>query len=344
MATQQVAEREELRTVTVDRYTDAGEVLGTVEVSAEIFGRSPNIPLMHQVVTAQLAARRSGTQSTKTRAEVAGGGAKPYRQKGTGRARQGTIRAPQFVGGGVALGPKPRSYAQRTPRKMTRLALFCALSDRVSEGRLCLVESWSFDVPKTKDAVKSLNALGLEGSILIVLGPNDHLAERSFANLQNVDLVDASQLTAYDVLVNDWIVFTDETLPGEATAVADSDTAIAARARFEAGEAADEDEDDAEVDEDEDDAEVDEDDSSASASGETDASSDEPSSEASDVADDEDGPKVAAAKPSKPRAKRAPAAKKAAPAAVSPAVEDSVDVPDATDEATDATDHEEDSE
>ena len=367
MATQQVAEREELGTVTVDRYTDAGEVLGTIEVSSEIFGRSPNIPLMHQVVTAQLAARRSGTQSTKTRAEVAGGGAKPYRQKGTGRARQGTIRAPQFVGGGVALGPKPRSYAQRTPRKMTRLALFCALSDRVSEGRLCLVESWSFDVPKTKDAVKSLNALGLEGSILIVLGPDDTMAERSFANLQNVDLVDGSQLTAYDVLVNDWIVFTDETLPGEATAVADSDTAISARARFEAGDAADDEEDE----------------SSASASGETDASSDDSSSDDSssdadtaaeaDVADDaeadEDAPKVTAAKPS--RAKRAPAAKKAAPAVeadadeevvasadsevaaevddeevgVSSPTEDSVDVPEATDEATDdATDDEEDSE
>ena len=336
MATQQVAEREELGTVTVDRYTDAGEVLGTIEVSSEIFGRSPNIPLMHQVVTAQLAARRSGTQSTKTRAEVAGGGAKPYRQKGTGRARQGTIRAPQFVGGGVALGPKPRSYAQRTPRKMTRLALFCALSDRVSEGRLCLVESWSFDVPKTKDAVKSLNALGLEGSILIVLGPDDTMAERSFANLQNVDLVDGSQLTAYDVLVNDWIVFTDETLPGEATAVADSDTAIAARARFEAGDDAD-----------------------------TAAEADV----ADDAEADEDAPKVTAAKPS--RAKRAPAAKKAAPAVeadadeevvasadtevaaevddeevgVSSPTEDSVDVPDATDEATDdATDDEEDSE
>ncbi|MHB8245218.1 MAG: 50S ribosomal protein L4 [Acidimicrobiales bacterium] len=213
MATR-TAKRDELASVTLERRTDAGEVLGTVELLPEIFGRTPNVPLMHQVVTAQLAARRSGTQSTKTRAEVRGGGAKPYRQKGTGRPRQGTIRAPQFEGGGVALGPKPRSYVQRTPRKMTRLALFCALSDRASQGRICLIDSWSFDVPRTKDAVKSLAALGLEGNVLIVLGPTDAVAERSFANLPAVDLVDASQLTAYDVLVNDWIVFTDATLPG----------------------------------------------------------------------------------------------------------------------------------
>ena len=219
MTTSQIAEREELKTVTVDRRTDAGQVLGTVELLPEIFGRAPNVPLMHQVVTAQLAARRSGTQSTKTRAEVAGGGAKPYRQKGTGRARQGTIRAPQFAGGGVALGPKPRSYAQRTPRKMTRLALFCALSDRAAEGRVCLVDSWSFDVPKTKDAVKAIDALGLEGNILIVLGPEDSIAERCFANLTEVDLVDGAQLTAYDVLVSDWIVFTDATLPGSVVEV-----------------------------------------------------------------------------------------------------------------------------
>ncbi|MHB1989045.1 MAG: 50S ribosomal protein L4 [Acidimicrobiales bacterium] len=224
-------EREELRTVTVDRRNAAGDVLGTVELNSEIFGRSPNVPLMHQVVTAQLAARRSGTQSTKTRAEVAGGGAKPYRQKGTGRARQGTIRAPQFTGGGVALGPKPRSYVQRTPRKMTRLALFCALSDRALEERICLVDAWSFEVPKTKDALRAVEALGLEGNILVVLGPHDAMAERSFANLPQVDLVDASQLTAYDVLVSDWIVFTDASLPGDATATEDSAQALAAKAK-----------------------------------------------------------------------------------------------------------------
>lgn len=214
MATETMARAVELKSVSVERRNDAGDVLGTAELDPEIFGRTPNIPLMHQVVTAQLAARRSGTQSTKTRAEVAGGGAKPYRQKGTGRARQGTIRAPQFAGGGVALGPKPRSYAQRTPRKMTRLALFCALSDRAAEGRVCLVDEWSFPTPKTKDAIKALEALELEGNILVVLSADDTVAERSFANLPEVDLVEAGQLTAYDVLVNDWIVFTDSTLPG----------------------------------------------------------------------------------------------------------------------------------
>lgn len=207
-------EQEALATVTLERRSDAGEVLGTVELLPEIFGRTPNVPLMHQVVTAQLAARRAGTHSTRTRAEVRGGAAKPYRQKGTGRARQGTIRAPQFAGGGIALGPKPRDYAQRTPRKMTRLALFSALSDRAAEGRVCLVDRWSFEVPKTKDALAALGALGLEGNVLVVLGPDDAVAERSFSNLPEVDLVEADQLTAYDVLVNDWVVFTDATLPG----------------------------------------------------------------------------------------------------------------------------------
>lgn len=220
----QLAEHDGLSTVTVDRRNDAGEVLASVQLSPEIFGRTPNVALMHQIVTAQLAARRSGTHSTRTRAEVRGGGAKPYRQKGTGRARQGTIRAPQFAGGGVAFGPKPRSYAQHTPKKMTRLALYCALSDRAAEGRVCLVDRWSFDIPKTKDAIGSLRALGLDGSVLVVIGPEDSIAERSFANLPEVDLVEANQLTAYDVLVNDWVVFTDATVPGEVREVAGAPT------------------------------------------------------------------------------------------------------------------------
>ena len=229
MATE-LKERAELRTVTLERRRDSGEVLATVEVSSEIFGRTPNVPLMHQVVTAQLAARRAGTQSTKTRAGVAGGAAKPYRQKGTGRARQGSIRASQFAGGGVALGPKPRSYAQRTPRKMTRLALYSALSDRAAEGRICLVDSWSFSVPRTKEAKRALTDLGLTGNVLVVLGPEDEVAGRSFANLPEVELIDASQLTAYDVLVSDWIVFTDATLPGEVRQVADAEKAPAKKA------------------------------------------------------------------------------------------------------------------
>ena len=216
--------------VTVDRHNAAGTVIDKVELDATIFGVTPNVPLMHQVVTAQLAARRSGTHSTKTRSEVAGGGAKPYRQKGTGRARQGTIRAPQFAGGGVAFGPKPRSYAQRTPRKMVRLALHSALSDRVAEGRFRLIDEWAFEVPKTKDAVKALKALGLEGAILVVLGPGDATAERSFDNLPNVDLVEAGQLTAYEVLANEWVIFTSATVPGGFSVVpgsADAASAIA---------------------------------------------------------------------------------------------------------------------
>src|SRR5215203_2497632 len=128
----------------------------SVTLDPELFGIEPNGAVMHQVVTAQLAARRSGTQSTKTRAEVAGGGAKPWRQKGTGRARQGSIRAPQWRGGGIAHGPKPRDYTQRTPKKMVRLALRSALSDRASEGRVKVVDDWGFDKPKTKHGISVL--------------------------------------------------------------------------------------------------------------------------------------------------------------------------------------------
>ena len=124
-----------------------GESTGSVDLDQNIFGIEPNVPVMHQVVTAQLAARRSGTQSTKTRAEVRGGGAKPWRQKGTGRARHGSIRSPMWRGGGVALGPKPRSYAQKTPKKMIALALKSALSDRAAEGKVVVVDSWGFETP-----------------------------------------------------------------------------------------------------------------------------------------------------------------------------------------------------
>src|SRR5208282_4286750 len=134
-------------------------------------------------VTAQLAAARAGTQSTKTRAQVRGGGAKPYRQKGTGRARQGSTRAPQFVGGGVALGPQPRSYRQRTPKKMVRLALYSALSDRAASGHVALIDRWDFEVPKTKEAWAALETLGLDGHVLVVLTAEERTAERSFANL-----------------------------------------------------------------------------------------------------------------------------------------------------------------
>jgi len=200
------------------RRSMSGAELGEVDLDPEVFGLEPNAAVLHQVVTAQLAAARSGTQSTKTRAEVRGGGAKPYRQKGTGRARQGSTRAPQFVGGGVALGPKPRSYAQRTPKKMVRLALRSALSDRAAAGRVAVVDTWTFESPRTKDAVAALDALGLAGRVLLVLGDGDGYAERSFANLPQARTLTARELTAYDVLLHDWVVFTDETLPGAAGA------------------------------------------------------------------------------------------------------------------------------
>ena len=198
----------------VDVRTISGDPAGTAELDEGIFGIQPNVPVMHQVVTAQLAAARAGTQSTKTRAEVSGGGAKPWRQKGTGRARQGSTRAPHWAGGGVALGPKPRSYKQRTPKKMVQLALRSALSDRASEDRIAVVDSWSFgDAPSTKAAKAALAALGFEGKLLLVIERDDLTAAKSFRNLGHAHVILASELNAYDVLVSDWIVFTRATLP-----------------------------------------------------------------------------------------------------------------------------------
>jgi large subunit ribosomal protein L4 len=203
---------------TVVRRSADGEVLGQVDLDPAWFGIKPNLAVLHQVVTAQLAAARSGTQSTKTRAEVRGGGAKPFRQKGTGRARQGSTRSPQWIGGGVALGPKPRSYAQKTPKKMIQLALRSALSDRAAQGRVVLIDSWTFEVPRTKDAIAALAALKLTGRVLVVLGDEDGYADRSFGNLPDIQTMVVGELNAYDILVNDWVVFTDATLPGGAGA------------------------------------------------------------------------------------------------------------------------------
>ena len=191
----------------------SGKDVGNVALSDDDFGRQPNVPVMHQVVTAQLAHRRSGTQSTKTRAEVSGGGKKPFRQKGTGGARQGSITAPHYTGGGIALGPKPRKYTKRVPRKMVRLALASALSDRRSEGRLVVVDSWGFSQPSTKDAAKAIASLGLEGRVLVVLSPSDEVTMKSFRNLPEVQLILTGELNAYDVLCNDWIVFSKDSLP-----------------------------------------------------------------------------------------------------------------------------------
>jgi large subunit ribosomal protein L4 len=201
----------------------AGSSAGSVDLDDAVFGIQPNVPVMHQVVTAQLAARRSGTQSTKTRSEVSGGGAKPYRQKGTGNARQGSTRAPHFSGGAVALGPKPRKYNQRTPKKMIRLALRSALSDRAAEGRVTVVQSWDFATPSTKAGVAALAALGIEGRVLIVLGPEDASAALSFRNIPEVQLIRTSELNAYDVLCNDHVVFTAATLPQSAPTSTESD-------------------------------------------------------------------------------------------------------------------------
>ncbi len=220
---------------TVERRRPDGSVVDIVGLEPSIFGIEPNLDVLHQVVTAQLAAARSGTQSTKTRAEVRGGGTKPFRQKGTGRARAGSTRSPIWIGGGVALGPKPRSYAQRTPKKMVRLALRSALSDRAAEGRVALVDDWYFEVPRTKDAVAALEALDLDGRVLVVLGPDDGFADRSFANLPHVQTIVVGELNAYDILVNDWIVFTNATLPGaEVTVTIEIDEDVTADGEVEA--------------------------------------------------------------------------------------------------------------
>lgn len=203
-----------MMTTTVDLKTQDGGTAGSVTLDAELFGIEPNLAVLHQVVTAQLAARRSGSANTKTRAEVRGGGAKPYRQKGTGRARQGSIRAPQFTGGGIVHGPKPRSYRKKINKKMNRLALCSALSDRAQSERVVVVDQWQFATPKTKDAVSVLENLELDGKVMMVVAPTDDIAIRSFRNLPSVQLVQAAELNAYDVLCSDWLVFTSETLPG----------------------------------------------------------------------------------------------------------------------------------
>lgn len=200
-----------MATVTVK--TAAGKDSGKADLADDVFGIQPNVPVMHQVVTAQLAARRSGTQSTKTRAEVSGGGAKPFKQKGTGNARQGSTRAPHFTGGGVALAPKPRKYNQKTPKKMVRLALRSALSDRMNDGKVVVVSEWGFEKPSTKAAKAALTALGVEGKVLVVVAPDDINAILSFRNLPSIHMLEPGELNAYDVLCSEWVVFTQAALP-----------------------------------------------------------------------------------------------------------------------------------
>jgi large subunit ribosomal protein L4 len=193
-------------------FSADGSTKGEVSLDVTVFGVEPNIPVMHQVVTAQMAGARSGSASTKTRAEVRGGGRKPWRQKGLGRARHGSIRSPQWTGGGVAFGPKPRDYGQRTPKKMKKLALRGALSARASESEIKVIDTFDWPVPKTKSAKALLEAIGAGRKILLVLGSGDSVAELSFRNLPNILTCDAGHLTTYDVLWAETIVFTSETL------------------------------------------------------------------------------------------------------------------------------------
>jgi large subunit ribosomal protein L4 len=206
----------------VDIRDAKGKASGSVDLPAEIFDVQVNVPLIHQVVVAQLAAARQGTHSTKTRAEVRGGGRKPYKQKGTGRARQGSIRAPQFTGGGVVHGPTPRDYAQRTPKKMKAAALRGALSDRARDGRVHVVsELVAGDTPSTKAALGALEALGMTEGVLVILNREEDVTWLSLRNVPAVHLLAPDQLNAYDVLISDQVVFTkaafDAFIAGPAT-------------------------------------------------------------------------------------------------------------------------------
>ena len=213
---------------TVDIKTVDGATNGTVELPDEIFDAQASIPLLHQVVVAQLAAARQGTHKVKTRGEVSGGGRKPYKQKGTGRARQGSIRAPQFTGGGVTHGPVPRDYTQRVNKKMKAAALRGALSDRAREGRIHVVESFiDGDAPKTKDALKVLRGITDARRVLVVLPRDDEANWLSLRNEGSVHLLVADQLNTHDVLVADQVIFTtaalDEFLGVPATGAAGTD-------------------------------------------------------------------------------------------------------------------------
>jgi large subunit ribosomal protein L4 len=192
-----------------------GESGKTIDLPEEIFAAKVNVPLIHQVVVAQQAAARQGTASVKTRGEVRGGGRKPYRQKGTGRARQGSLRAPHYTGGGVVHGPVPRSYAQRTPKKMKVAALRGALSDRLSHGRVLVVSGFvAGDVPKTKDAVAVLTTVvgELTRPVLVVMHRDDEVTWKSLKNVNGVHLLTEDQLNTYDVLASDHVVFTEQAL------------------------------------------------------------------------------------------------------------------------------------
>jgi len=190
----------------------AGTKVGDLELDPAVFDVQVSVPAMHQVVTAGLAARRAGTHSTKTRAEVSGGGRKPWRQKGTGRARHGSIRSPIWVGGGVAHGPRPRDHSMRVPKKMKRLALRSALTETAREERIRVLEAFSFEEPSTKRALDVLDALDLWGRVLVVLAAPDSTVEKSFRNLPNVRMCYPGNLGTHEVLYADWVLFTKDAI------------------------------------------------------------------------------------------------------------------------------------
>jgi large subunit ribosomal protein L4 len=190
----------------------SGTPVGTVELPAAWFEGEVNVPVMHQVVTAQLAAARQGSHKTRTRGEVAGGGRKPWRQKGTGRARQGSIRAPQWVGGGVAHGRTPKDWSVRVNKKVKRAALRSALTDRANNEAVTVVRDLAFEAPRTKDAVAVLEAIGVAGKVLVVLADRDEATVRSFRNLADVHTLVVDQLNTHDVLVSDVVVFDEAAL------------------------------------------------------------------------------------------------------------------------------------
>jgi large subunit ribosomal protein L4 len=198
---------------TVDVMTASGKKSGTVELPAEVFGNQVNVPLIHQVVVAQLAAARQGTADSKVKSEVSGGGRKPYKQKGTGNARQGSIRAPQFTGGGTVHGPTPRDYSQRTPKKMKLAALRSALSDRAANGRVHVIDSLvEGAIPSTKGAISTLKSLTDRSRVLVVLDRTDNVSWLSLRNLPKVHILVPDQMNTYDVMVADDVVFTTNSL------------------------------------------------------------------------------------------------------------------------------------
>ncbi len=197
---------------TIEIKTAEGKKASTAELADSVFGIEPNIPVMHQVVRMQRASWRAGTHSTKTRGNVSGGGKKPWRQKGTGRARQGTIRAPHWRGGGVVFGPHPRSYAFKVNKKEIKLAIRSALSAKLADGELTVIDKLEFEKPSTKQAIAVLKALGIEGRTTLVIGDEDVNTFLSFRNIPTMDIVPVSDANTYELLDNKHLIFTEEAL------------------------------------------------------------------------------------------------------------------------------------